>query len=417
MVLTRARPSASDRPEWESTGWLRLWRDIAGDWCKLAPVILNSQLGITGQPSTRGAVLGGAGLALFVAGLWRVDGVLAALGLGAWCLLGLAWALGRLNLAWLEVALDGPNKVPAGAVFPALLTLRNPRRFWDGFGVQIELELPGPTRAGGHARWLAAGSAADLELRMAVPQRACQDHHPVRLKSGFPLELFEMRRVLSLAHPLLVMPRPLVPRGLRALGVLMDASPLEGASAGEAAGEPRGLRPWQPGDSPRRIDWPGSIRSWARGAGLVVREAEPPGFHPRRCLVLFHSFGMDGSLIRPERFERAVSMAAGALRHLHGLGIPVRLIGDFDDWTEHPAATLAQLAACQEALARARRAAGTEAHDLQAAAKRTADDETLIVLSDMPPSAWLDTLPKQRLPILTPDLRQPRQRTTPTPRP
>ena len=383
----------------------------------MAQVILNSQLAITSQPSTRGAVLGGAGFALFVAGLWRVDGILAALGLGAWCLLGLAWALGRLNLTRLQVTLDGPNKVPAGVMFPAVLTLRNPRQFWDAFAIHIELELPGPTRAGGQAPWIAAGSAADLDLRMAVPQRAWQERHPVRLKSGFPLGLFEMRRVLALAHPLLVLPRPLVPRGLRALGVLLDTSPLEGAAAGEAAGEPRGLRPWQPGDSPRRIDWPTSVRSWARGAGLVVREAEPPGFHPRRCVVLFHSFGMDGSLIRPERFERALSMAAGALRHLHGLGIPVRLRGDFDDWLDHPAATLAQLAACQEVLARAVRAAGTEAHDLQAAAKRTADDETLVVLSDMPPAAWLPALPKLRLPILTPDLRQPPLRVTTAPRP
>ena len=361
--------------------------------------------------------MGGAGLAIFVAGLWRVDGVLAALGLAAWCLLGLAWALGRFNLTRLEVALDGPGKVPAGVTFPALLTLRNPRRFWDAFAIQIELELPAKSRVGGYARWIAAGSAADLELRVAVPERACRDHHPVRLESDFPLGLFEVRRVLVLVHPLLVLPRPLVPLGLRALGVLMDASPVDGASAGEAAGEPRGLRPWQPGDSPRRIDWPTSVRSWARGAGLVVREAEPPGFHPRRCLVLFHSFGADGSLIRPERFERALSLASGALRHLHELGIPVRLLGDFDGWIEHPAATRAQLAACQEVLARATRAAGTEAHNLQAAANRTADDETLVVLSDMPRPAWLAALPKQRLPILTPDLRRRKQRATPNPRP
>ena len=150
---------------------------------------------------------------------------------------------------------------------------------------------------------------------------------------------------------------------------------------------------------------------------MVVREAEPPGFHPRRCLVLFHSFGAVGSLIRPERFERALSLASGALRHLHELGIPVRLLGDFDGWIEHPAATRAQLAACQEVLARATRAAGTEAHNLQAAANRTADDETLVVLSDMPRPAWLAALPKQRLPILTPDLRRRKQRATPNPRP
>jgi uncharacterized protein (DUF58 family) len=229
--------------------------------------------------------------------------------------------------------------------------------------------------------------------------------------------LFEMRRVLLLAHSLVVFPRVVAPEGLRALGVLMDASPVDGAAAGEAVGEPRGLRPWQPGDSPRRVDWPNSIRSWAHGAGLVVRETDPPGFHPRRCVVLFHSFGADGSLIRPDRFEQALSLAAGTLRHLHTLGIPVRLVADFDGWIEHPAATRAQLAVCETVLAKAIRAKGTEAHDLQAAASRTHDDEVLIVFSDMPPGSWRPVLPKLRLPILTPELSVAKRRHHPHPHP
>ncbi len=381
----------------------------------MAPVSSHPSQQISSQPSIRGAVLGGVGMLLLMSGLWRVDGVLAALGLGACCLLGLAWGLGRLNLMNLQVSLDGPDSVPAGVVFPAVLTLRNLRGFWDAFAIEMELELPGKTRAGGHARWLAARTATDLELRVAVPIRTFTLRHPVRLCSEFPLGLFEMRRVLALEHSLLVFPRPITPQGLRALGVLMDASPVDGASAGEAAGEPRGLRPWQPGDSPRRIDWPNSIRAWAHGAGLVVREADPPGFHPRRCVLLFHSFGADGSLIRPDRFEQALSLAAGALRHLHTLGIPVRLVADFDGWIEHPAATRAQLAACQTVLAKAIRAKGTEAHDLQAAAHRTHDDEVLIALSDMPLSAWRPALPKLRLPVLTPELRGPKRRHHPRP--
>ena len=381
----------------------------------IAPVSSLRPEPISSQPSVRGAVLGGIGVTLLGVGLWRVDGVMAALGLGACCLMGVAWVLGRLNLMNLQVSMDGPESVHAGVVFPVVLTLRNLRGFWDAFAVEMELELPGKTRAGGHARWLAARTATDLELRVAVPIRAFSRTHPVRLFSDFPLGLFEMRRVLELEYSLLVFPRPVTPQGLRALGVLMDASPVDGASAGEAAGEPRGLRPWQPGDSPRRIDWPTSVRSWAHGAGLVVREADPPGFHPRRCVVLFHSFGADGSLIRPDRFERALSLAAGTLRHLHTLGIPVRLVADFDGWIEHPAATRSQLTVCQTVLAKAIRAKGTEAHDLQAAASRTRDDEVLIALSDMPVAGWRPALPKLRLPPLTPELRGPQRRSHPHP--
>jgi hypothetical protein len=47
-----------------------------------------------------------------------------------------------------------------------------------------------------------------------------------------------------------------------------------------------------------------------------------------------------------------------------------------------------------EALARAQRAAGTEAHDVQAALAGIGDDEGLVILSDMPVSAWRSALPK-----------------------
>ena len=370
----------------------------------IAPVSSRRTQAITSQPSIRGAVLGGAGVILLSVGIWRIDGVMAALGLAGCCLVAVAWSLGRLNLRDLDVSLDGPASVPTGVIFGAILSLRNQRGFWDAFGIELELELPGKARVGGLARWVAARAATDLELRVAVPIRAYATTHPVRLFSEFPLGLFEFRRVLPLAHSLVVFPRPIVPPGLRAMGVLMDASPVDGASAGEAAGEPRGLRPWQPGDSPRRIDWRTSIRSWARGAGMIVREADPPGFHPRRCVVIFHSYGADGSLIRPDRFEQALSLAAGTLRHLHNLGIPVRLLADFDGWIDHPAATRAQLASCQTVLAKAIRAKGTEAHDLQAAASHAHDDEVVIAFSDMPLSAWRWAMPKLRLPHLTPEL-------------
>ncbi len=353
---------------------------------------------IRGSLQARGAVIGATGLVLLVAGLWRIDGVLAALGLAAWCLLGLAFVLGRANLAKLAGRLDAPEKVTAGAIFPLRLTLENPRGFLDAFGVSFEIEFPGKARAGGRAAWIAAGSAADLDLRVAVPERGAVEVHPLRLESVFPLGLFRFRRTGDASHPLLVFPRPVVPRALRAPGVLMDASPVEGASAGEAPGEPRGLRPVRPGDPARRIHWPATLRAHAAGAPPLVREADPPGFHPRGCVVLFHSFGADGGLIRPDRFERAISLAAGTLRHLHGLGVPALLAADFDGWKEHPAATRAQLAHCQEVLARARRAAGTEAHDLQSAAAKVGDDSSLIVISDMPAKAWRGALPKRVLP-------------------
>jgi uncharacterized protein (DUF58 family) len=356
------------------------------------------------QLSPRGTVLLALSVFLVFAGAWQVDGVLGAMGLSGFCLLVLAWGAGLWNLSRIRVEIECPAKVHAGVFFPLALAIHNDRRVLDAFALTIELEVAGKTRVEGSASWIAARSAADLELRLTVPDRGNMTLHRVRVASQFPLGLFLQTARWQVTKPLLVFPRPLVPRELSAPGVLADASPMAGTSVGEAAGEPRGLRPWRGGDSPRRIAWPATIRSHARGAGLLVREADPPGFQPLRCVVLFHSFATDGSLIRPDRFERALSLACGTLRHLHGAGLPVRLIGDFDGWKDHPAATRTQLAACMEVLARAVRSAGTELHDLQAAAERLGDEESLIVLSDMPAAAWRGVFPKRRLPPMAIDI-------------
>lgn len=348
--------------------------------------------------------MGSLGAALLLAGIWRVDGVLAAMGLAGVCLLLLARWAGVWNLSRIEVEVRGPAKVHAGAVFPLTVVVKNRRRLLDAFAMRLELDLMGKTREEGRAAWIAARSAADLELRVAVPGRGSADWHKVTLTSGFPLGLFTRTLRWQVNYPLLAFPKPVVPKELRTPGVMADASPVAGTSTGEATGEPRGLRPWRSGDSPRRIAWPATLRSYARGAGLVVREADPPGFQPRRCLVLFHSFGADGSLIRPDRFEQALSLASGTLRHLHAAGLPARLIADFDGWKEHPAATRAQAGACQEVLARAVRANGTEAHDVQAAAERAGTDESLIILSDMPAAAWRSVFPKRHLPGIAVDI-------------
>lgn len=374
------------------------------------PVQPSFEKPVSSHPRFRGAVVGGAGVTLAVAGLWQVNGVLAALGVALCALLALAWVFGRLNLAHLSATFDAPATVAAGAAFPCVLAVRNRRWFWDAFDLCLELELPHRTRAPGRAGWIAAGSAADLELRLAVPTRCHRAAHPLRLWSAFPLGLFEMRRTLVVEHELLVFPRPVTPRGMRALGVLVDAAPRGGSAAGELAGEPRGLRSWRPGDRMKRIDWPASIRAWWHGAGLVSREMDPPGFQPRRCMVLFHSFGTDGSLIRPDRFERALSLASGALRQLQSMGIPARLLADFDGWEDRPSNNRSQLALCQETLARAVRTRGSEAHDVQAAAQRAAPDEVVVAISDMPAASWRQSLPKLPLPPLVVEIPEPRNR-------
>ncbi len=348
------------------------------------------------------------GLALTAAGLWRIEGSLAAIGLALCLLVALSWLAGRLNLARLGASLAAPSTVAAGAVFPAVLTLRNGRAFWDSFDLRVELELPHDSVSPGHANWLAADSCVDIQFRPAIRARAHRARHPLRVRSAFPFGFFETRRTLMVEHDLLTLPRPVPPGDLQALGV-QNAALAGGSAAGDASGEPRGVRAWHPGDRARLIAWPATIRAWSRGAGPLVWDSDPPGLLPRRCLVLFHSFGGDRSLIRPDRFEHALSLAAGALQQLQGMGVAARLVADFDGWTERPARNRSQLASCQTVLARARRARGTEAHDLLAAARRAQHDEMVVVLSDMPAKTWRHTFAELPVPPLTLEIPPPRR--------
>jgi uncharacterized protein (DUF58 family) len=341
---------------------------------------------------SRGILLLAAASALLAAGLIRVDGTMAALGAGGLILAGIAALGARRNLRGLTASLSGPHAAAAGQPLRFRITLENPRRGLDAFGVQLRMKMPGGGEASTHALWVAGRSAADAELRAVPGQRGDHEVAGVALVSEFPLGLFKASRICSCPHRMLVFPRPQVPVELLTHGAWVDDTPRSAVAAGEAQGEPRGLRPYRAGDSARTISWPASLRSHARGGGLVVRELDPPGFHPREVVVLFHSFGTDRALIRPDRFERALSLAWGALRHFQGQGIPVRLMADFDGWKSRPAGNRRQLGACGELLARARRAAGTEAHELQAILSSLDESIGVLIVSDMPLASWKPSL-------------------------
>ena len=340
----------------------------------------------------RGLILGGGALALLATGLGRVDGAMAALGAAGLAALGIAALAARANLRGLVLERSGPHAVAAGSTARFRLALRNPRRGLDAFGVRVGFPVPGDGECGTHALWVAAASGAEAEPRATPGRRGDHDLGGIVLRSAFPLGLFEAATRRTCPHRLLVFPRPLLPVELLDRGAWRDDSPRPALAAGDAHGEPRGLRPYRAGDAARTICWPASLRSQARGGGLLVREEDPPGFQPREVAVLFHSYGSDRALIRPDRFERALSLAWGALRHFQELGIPARLIADFDDWQPRPAAKRHQLARCGELLARARRHAGTEAHELQAALAALDPGTGVLVVSDMPPAAWPSSL-------------------------
>lgn len=352
----------------------------------------------------RGAILLGASLALITLGFLRVDGVLITLGASGAILLAAAFLFSRMNERRLAVSLRAPARVYADTPIDLRVVLSNRRRFFDAFGVKIDLKLAKQVDVRTYAPWTAAGATSEVRLRGGIPGRAAVESHGYKLESTAPLGLFQVKASGSITHEILVFPRPLTPRELFTQGALHDASLLPGTTAGHAPGEPRGVRPWQPGDPAKHIHWPASARSLSRRRGLRVRENDPPGFYPQHCSVVFHSFGMSGELIRSDRFEWALSLTCGTLRYLRDHGIPTTFLADFNEWRPLSVTTRHSFANLLVALARAQRRNDTEAHNLLPVLERIPDDHAIIILSDMSPDAWEPALPSR--PALVVDVRQ-----------
>jgi uncharacterized protein (DUF58 family) len=337
-------------------------------------------------------------------GTLRVDGVLIALGSSGIILLLGALGLGRWNLRRLSVALRAPARVYADAPFDLRVILHNQRSLLDAFAVRVDLKLSNQVDVRTYAPWTAASSRSEARLRGSMPGRSSILNHTYQLESLTPLGLFQVRASGATRHEILVFPRPLTPRELFTQGSLHDASLLPGTTPGHAPGEPRGIRPWQPGDPAKLVHWPASARSLSRRRGLRIRENDPPGFYPRHCTVLFHSFGTSGELIRSDRFEWALSLTCGTIRYLRDHGIPTTFLADFNDWKPLTVVSRPGFANLLVSLARARRRNDTEAHNLLPVIDRIPEDHSVVMLSDMPPDAWEPSLPKR--PILAVDVRQ-----------
>ena len=350
----------------------------------------------------KAAILIGTSLALMAAGFVQVDGILITLGTAGLLFLLGAFFLGRLNLRRLALHLRAPSRLYADTPVDLRLTLLNKRSFLDAFAIDISLHLSRQATLTATAPWTSTRSV--VELTGSIPGRGSELYHPFTIQSSFPLDLFRHRASGHVTHEILVYPRPLVPREFFTHGALHDSSLLPGLTPGNAPGEPRGIRPWQPGDSAKHIHWPASARAMSRRRGLRIRENDPPGFHPQNCTLLFHSYGTSGELIRADRFERGLSLVCGALRYLRDHGVPTSFVADFLDWEPLSVTTPGGMANALVALARAERSTGTEAHDLLHALEEVPVEHSLLVLSDMPTDSWLSLLPSR--PLIPIDIRQ-----------
>jgi len=344
-----------------------------------------------------GMVFVGLGLALFGAGMLGVDGVLASMGLAAGILLVVARWLGGRNLRGLALGYRGPRRIEAGKGFEASVELLNKRKIFDGFWIEFGIRVMGEKEVSGRALWIAAMGSALVMRRISLKDRGMKTNHRGWVRSTFPFGLMSFRKVVSVTAETGVLPLSRTPDELRFSGFLLDGPPLGGSQQFGGIGEWKGLREWRGGDPVNRIAWAASARSGACGGGLLVRQDEPPGSQAEGCVVVFHSLGGDGNLIRPDRFEKALSLLSGTLGYLQVWGIPVRLMADFRNWEPLEIRTKQQLAKVREELMLAKRAGWTEVHDLLEALRGVGSNECLAVVSDMPANSWKTVIPSMPL--------------------
>ena len=387
-ILSHRKPSPiSEKDQRDRIGW------------KLDPANISFKL-VSVTLTPRGILFLLVALTLTVAGFFRIDGNLIALGSAGLLLATLVFILGKWNLRGIHLKIFAPYRVFADTSFDLRLTQLNKRSLFDACSTDLELNLSKTSRIETHATWIAARSSSTSKLRGSISKRGAVSEHPCTLHSTFPLGLFRFSKKLTLKHETLVFPKPLVPKEFFASGEFDDAWDGEGYQAGDAPGEPRGLRPYQPGDRAKQIYWPATIRSLARGRSPRVRDYNPPGLRPRQAVVIFHSFGTDHTLIRTDLFERALSLVCGTLRHLRGIGVPANLQADFLAWKSQKTFHTESWSETLTLLAQARRADHTEAHDVIAEIESTPAEDALVIISDMPLEAWKHIMPKRRMLIV-----------------
>lgn len=160
-----------------------------------------------------------------------------------------------------------------------ILSASNARAVFVGEPVQLRLRLESSARA--HQAIALGWDSQRLEQADVDPQRLVEIaltlpavkrgwlHAPrLRVESVFPLGIFRAWSWLDLEQTVLIYPRP-VPGSMPLLqGVQPHAEDEGQATKGQGVDDYQGLRPWQPGDSLRRMHW----KAWSRGQGLMVKE-------------------------------------------------------------------------------------------------------------------------------------------------
>lgn len=164
------------------------------------------------------------------------------------------------NLAGLIVQAGGSEAVFVGEQARSVVRLESRGRLyqavsigWPASGLQ-KVDVP-------------AGGTCEIELSLPTERRGWLKPGRLRVESRFPLGILVAWSWVDLQLCPLVYPRPLEGDLPTANGLAEDES--DGVRTGGAGiDDYHGLRPWQPGDSRKRLNW----NAYSRGQGLLVKD-------------------------------------------------------------------------------------------------------------------------------------------------
>ncbi len=190
-------------------------------------------------------------------------------------------ALGGWNLRHLEIRRELPMDLFAERPASGALHVRNHRR-WLPSAALVVRDVAGDAVA--RVDRVAAGAEARGRATWRLHGRGRARLDRIEVESTFPLGLWRRTRAVSRPCEIVVFPRPSTSEPARD-GAADRGHGASSAGAG-ALGDLAGLRPYVPGDPPRRIHWPTSgrigrpivaVRADEVADRVVIRVRDVPG--------------------------------------------------------------------------------------------------------------------------------------------
>lgn len=164
------------------------------------------------------------------------------------------------NLAGLELKAGGSEAVFLGEQARLRVRLESRGRLYQAVSV-------GWPKSGLQLVDVPAAGTCELELSLPTEHRGWLRPGRLRVESRFPLGILVAWSWVDLQQAALVYPRPAAGDPPKTGGHADERD--EGSLAqGSGIDDYQGLRPWQPGDSRKRLNW----KAYSRGQGLLVKD-------------------------------------------------------------------------------------------------------------------------------------------------